>query len=337
MQRFFAIGLGSALLLGVIASVPAQDLKGIVKKFDLETGVLVVKPFGADRPEELSLASRDIVVSNAIGQPAKLSDLQVGSRVVLKLTNDFVTAVKIDGPALWGTLRKIDVPKRTLHLEDPVRTHVVTVPETAKVFNSGEPISLDDLRVGQAVQVSYTPDEKTVLQVTTGKGVGTRDPHRKFVRLRILLLEVDAPGKVLSVVAHPYTEPMSFAKLTISPDLAVRLQFHFRDVCDGTLAEVRGPLNGTAIVDDEAKRVEAVELDLPIHSRRRLVEVDPAGKSVKLEEGKKTYNLELDPAVKVLQPGGDEGKLTDVQKGQLLSCGLSLDQKRVLVIQILSK
>jgi hypothetical protein len=133
--------LGLLLCLAVQGLAVGQEIRGTVKQVDLEKGVLLVRRLNQDQEQELSLLNKEVPVSNALGKPAKLTDLRPGLRVAVKLTDTFIVAIKLEGPAQWGTIQKIDPDGRTVHFEEPAEAHTVTLPAEPRLLVDGRPAS----------------------------------------------------------------------------------------------------------------------------------------------------------------------------------------------------
>ncbi len=333
--------LAICLCLVVVHAVAAQDIKGTIQKLDLETGVLVIRPFPADKEKELSLASREVPVSNGLGQPAKLLDLRVGLRGTFKIDGEYVTAISLDGPARWGYLRKVDPATRTIWLEDPIRTHTVVLGEKTRVLVNGAERPLGQAPIGQPAQAVFSPDGTTILQLTVGRGATVQDPYRKFLRVDTTLLEVDFTRRTLSLLQKPGGEPLRIERMQVAPDVAVRLEYQSRPLGEGTLAELTGgPVQVRLIIDADTRVVEALEVEAPTYSRHRLVSVDAEARTLTIADSSQERRvLAFDPAMQVLftsrkaTPGG----LADLKLGKAATMILSLDRKRVIAVVMSSR
>jgi len=324
-----------ACMLWVAVGTAAADVKGTVKKVDLATGVLVVKPHAAGPDLELSLAGRDVPVTDVVGRPARLGDVRVGSRVALTQTGEYVTAVQLDGPAVWGVLRKIDPATRTVEVEDPVRTHTVRLPEGAKVVVSRVEKAFADVKVGQPARVAFAPDGKTPALLAVGSGVSSRDPYRKYAKVEGVLLEADPAARTVTLLLKTSGEPLRTETFATAADVAVKLNLAERRVRDGDLAAVKaGPLTVRLVLDPETRVVDGFEVELPAYARRKLVAVDDG--KVTIDDPKSPLSLALDPAVAVWTPDGP-GTVKDLKSGKSVTVALSPDRTRVLVVQIHSR
>lgn len=322
-------------LLGLAVGPAVADVKGTVKKVDLETGVLVVKPLAAGPDQELSLAGRDVAVTDVAGRPARLGDVRVGSRVALTLTGEYVTAVLLDGPAVWGVVRKVDPAMRTVEVEDPVRTTKVTLPEGAKVVVSRVEKPFAEVKVGQPARVAFGPDGKTPVLLAVGPGVSSRDPYRKFAKLDGVLLEADAAARTVTLLLKTAGEPLRTEKFVTAADVAVKLNLAEKRVRDGDLAGVKtGPVTVRLVLDPETRVVDGFDVELPAYARRKLVAVGDG--TVTIDDAKGPRELALDPAVAVWTPDGT-GTVKDLKPGKAVTVGLSPDRTRVVVVQLLSR
>lgn len=331
--RRFLLGL----LLGLAIQGPAvgEEIRGTVKQVDLEKGVVFLKRLNQDREQELSLLNREVPVSNALGQPAKLTDLRPGHRLAVKTIDDFIVAVKFEGPTQWGVIQKIAPDTRLVHFEDAIEPHSVTLPAELRLLVDGRPGKFTDLKVGQPIRVLFTPDQKTVLDVTAGKGVANSDPYRHLLRRRIVLLEVDHAKRFLQTIAQPASEPLYAQSFSVASSVTIRLIHHYRLVQHARFQDLIGPLAAVLTLDlDDNNVVVAIDVDMHAYGRRKVVSVDPDRHTITVDMTTKVRRtLPLDPEVRVLLPAG-EGKLADVKPGQVVDCALGFNREKVVVVYV---
>lgn len=321
------------LLLNLAEVGSAQTIKGTIKKVDLEVGTLSIRPFFQEEDRDLSLASKDIPVRDTLGQPAQLKDLHVGSRVTLKYEGEFVTELTYQGPHLWGHLRKVDLDKRLVEIEDPIRTHRIVLPATTVVRQDKAEKSLKDLKLDQPAQVLFTPDGKTPVELLTGRSVTSRDPYLRTRLVQAVLLESNPETRTLTLLNRPAGEPMRVEKMTTTPEVAIRVEFSQRRVRDVSFTEIKtGPLTVNLIVDYETKLVDGIVIEAPTYSRRKLLELDLEKHTLTIEEGKEKRTLNLDPEAIVFLNSKGTAKLSDLKIGTNVICALSPDQSRVIAL-----
>jgi hypothetical protein len=327
----------SALLLFAIAlptlaqEEKLKDLKGTIRLFDAKTGQINIKSQFSETVLALSLASKDIAVTNTLGEKLKLTDVREELRVTAKIRGeDEVAALRIDGPYLYGVIKRIDVDERVVLLKDVFGEKSIKVPEAAKVIISGEPGSLKDCKVGGGIQFLTTLDKKKILQVHAGKGIQGRDPLLRVTRFQGMLVEIDHARRQVQMVVQN-TDAGLIKTHDVSPDAYLRLLYHLKPIEEVGFDQFAKWVKVYYFVDRDTNRIVNIDAELPVMIRRKVIKLE--GQSLTVEDELKEKNLTLAANVKVLTPKG-EGRLKDVAANRIVNCGLSLDRSRVLVVYL---
>jgi hypothetical protein len=337
MQRFLIIAVLFGLGVGKVGSAKEVEIQGTIRKLDLETGVVALKPLYSKDLRTYSLIAKDLPVTNAVGQPFPLKDVKVGFRVVFKVADDQdVVAIKVQWPALWGVLKEIDTTARTLHLQGELRDQVVKISPGAQFIVDTEPGNFADLKVGQPVKVVFAGDGETVLQVQAGKNVTSKDPYRRLTRHAALLLEVNHEQRLLKVVTLPSYSPMTLDEFRVKKDAPIKLLYHYRFVQDTSFDKLTKLLKVVYTVDEDEKTIEAVEAELPFYLRRKVLALDLAKGLLTYEEDRAGKTIELEKNVKVFLAMG-EGRLEQITPGQIVTIALTLDRSKAMVLYVWEK
>jgi len=311
-----------------------KEIKGAIRQLDLKTGALTLQLASSDKQMALSLAAKDLPVTNPLGEKLKLTDLRAELRVSAKIRGeDEVVALKIDGPYLYGIVKKVDVAARTVTFKKVFGDRTITVPAQAKFMLTGEEGKINDLKIGGAVQVLFSLDRKSILQVQAGKGINARDPYLRITRYYGILVDVDQPKRQVQVFVQS-TDAGAIKAYDVSPDAYLRLQYHLKPIGEVGFDQFAKWVKIYYYVDRDTGRIVNMDADLPVMTRRKVLKVEPGTITVEDELKEKTLPLAAD--VKVLTPRG-EGKLAEVAANRIVNCGLSLDRSRVQIIYLWDK
>lgn len=330
--QFLLVFLGLSIAVPTFAQEEKlKDLKGTVRFFDAKTGQINIKSQFSENILALSLVSREIPVTNALGEKLKLTDVREELRVTAKIRGeDEVAALKIDGPYLYGVIKRLDPDDRTVVVKDVYGEKTIRIPEAAKVIISGEPGSLRDCKVGGGIQFLMTLDKKTILQVHAGKGIQGRDPLLRVTRFQGMLVEIDHAKRQAQMVVQNADAGL-VKTYDVSPDAYLRLLYHLKPIEEVGLDQFSKWVKVYYFVDRDTNRIVNMDAELPVMIRRKVMKLE--GDALTVEDEHKEKKLTLAANIKVLTPKG-EGKVADVAANRIVNCGLSLDRSRVLVVYL---
>lgn len=340
MKHMIATGL--LLLIFPIAASPQEakkDVRATIQDVDAEVGTITVilSEMGkvlADRVRTLNLAKPDIPVVDSAGKARKVKDLAEDDRVVLSLVNDEVQAVQIAPPAIYGTLKKVDGPSRTLTLTTKIGERVMQAPAAVRVYGFGMELTLDDLKPGMTALVSFAPDQKTVTEVRTGK---TAVPYLRLSKSTGYVIEVDRDRSAALVFVNFHNGDSSFLReYPIMKDASFGLLWkgkHFRDV--GIEALARGT-RSDFWVDLNTMKIAHMGIEMPTLGKREVKKVDAAARQLTIEDPTGDVQLKLAPHVQILK-AGKPATIDDIRPAIEVNCALSPDRKSVEAINILSR
>lgn len=310
-----------------------KEFKGAIRQLDLKTGAVTLKSLYGPEVKPFSLAAKEVPVTNPLGDKLALADLREDLRVTVKIRGeDEIVALKIDGPYLYGIIKKVDAATRSVALKDVFATKHITVPAAAKILDGGKDGTLEDFKIGGPIQVLYALDRKTILQVQTGKGVHSREPYLRLSRAVGYLVEVEHPKRSVQVLAQSYDHGV-IKTYDVSPDVYVRLMYSLKPIDEIGFDRLVKWTKAYYFVDRDTGKIVNIDAELPLMHRRKVVKLDPLARKLTVQEDTQTQVLALDAAVKVWTPRGD-GKLVDVTVGRIVNCGLSLDRGRVVLLYL---
>jgi hypothetical protein len=338
---FWSRTLAMFLLLLCAAALSSQEtklseLRGTIRELDLKTGVVTLQLLPTPTQRELSLAAKDLPVTNPLGQIGKLADLREELRITAKVRNDDeIIAIRVDGPYLYGVIRSIDQGKKSVVLKDEIADKTIVVPADAKLIVHGKDGTLNQCKVGDPIQVLYSLDHEKILQVQLGKGALSRDPFRHLVRNYGILTEVEPVKRRVEVFVQS-TDVGLLRNYPLSSQAYLRLMYHTKPVSDVGFDQFARLVKVSYIVDRDSGKIVNMDADLPTMVRRKVLKFDLPARTITVEDETKEKTLILDPQAKIWTPRGD-GKWADVTPKRIVSCGLTLDRNRVLLVYLWDK
>lgn len=308
-----------------------REFKGTIRQLDVKSGSLALKLLSSDTSLALNLASRDLPVTNAVGEKIPLEGLREEHRIAAKVRGeDEVVAIRLDGPFVHGTVREVHPASRTIHFKDPFGEKAIQVPMGVKVVTRDGESSLEKLKAGDPVQFLFSLDKKNVLQVNTGKGIAARDPYLRITRYYGILADLDREKRRVQVFVQNIDAGL-IKSYEVSPDAFLRLQYHLKPMVEVGFDQFAKWVKVYYFVDRDTGRIVNIDADMPVMVRRKVAKID--ARTITVEDEQKEKSLPLDPNVKVLTPKGD-GRLSAITPGRIVNCGLSLDRQRVLVVYL---
>ena len=96
-----------------------------------------------------NLIKPDLPVQEGGGKTRKLADLREEDRVLLKVIDEDVVAIRLAGPQLFGPLLKADLVQRTVTVRTKIGDKVAHVAASAKIHDQNQNIALEDLKPGR--------------------------------------------------------------------------------------------------------------------------------------------------------------------------------------------
>lgn len=346
MPRPFSFLLGACFLFpGVLA---AQDLfppkvTGVVKKLDLKVGTVTVRPSkGATEDETFSIRNKDIEVTTAAGEKARLDAVAVGQTVQLKLgiTGD-VEAMVIQLPGFLATVVEVDAKTRKIEIaQEGTPSKTLPVAADAKVSLAGRTAFLREVKPGSQMNVTASLDGKNVLALNLvwdpdGKLANKLYPRIKTSRLpgnRIVgvVNDVDS-GKGEIKWTGPKTKgaPKTMA---VAKDAVIQLVYSQVAVQTLPLSQVTKLAQGTVMFSPETQQVTRMILQPPEQSAKvKSLDGDSGQIVVVVDKNEKTFALRRE--FKVMN-GTRVMRLADLQPNLAVNLVLSLDREQLLAVDI---
>jgi RNA polymerase sigma factor (sigma-70 family) len=152
-----------------------DEIAGSVLAIDLKAGTLKMKFSGDGQSGDWTykLADPNLKVTTTLGLAAKLSDLSVGARVHIQVSDkDVVTALRAEHRHDPMTPAGIDPDKKTLTVREEKGDLVFNVPDDAKITVNGKAGKLAEVPLNQRCWVTLALDGKSILVLTSGRGPG---------------------------------------------------------------------------------------------------------------------------------------------------------------------
>ena len=313
-----------------------KDIKGVVEELDATVGTitLVVEDGTGgkaryQRVKTFNLVKPGLPIVDAEGKALKLQDLKAGRRVFLQMDRDDVVAIRLAPPTLFGTLGKINLADGTIVVNSKIGGKTLFVPPSAKVRNSTQIIALKDLKPGALVLVSFSEDQKNVLEVRTGKSV---QPLARLVAETGYLIELDRNKPAMKIFVNTHLKDGSFLHhLTFDKEPSIGLMYLRRPHRDLTLAEVHPGVRLRFWIDYTSRALVHLEIEMPTLASRTIKAIDPATRQLILEDPDGDRVLTASPHIKVYA-SGRPALLTDLRPGMQILCGLAPDRRSVEVV-----
>jgi hypothetical protein len=329
------------LLVGWVLcpSLPAQngkEVKAVVQEIDATVGTMAVILEGrkTHQVKTFNLARPDLPVSDGSGKALKLADVEPGQRVYLHLADDDVTAIRLAAPSLYGTVERVSVSERRVVLKSKIGERTIVLPESAKVIAGGEPARLEDVKAGQAALVVFSPDQRNVVELRTGRGVA---PPAYLAKAVGVLIDVDRPRRTVQILnTSSKGDTHALRELPLAKEATFGLFHGSRPFRELTLDEVTRGVKVAYWTDTGTRKLVHLDVEMPTLGRRLVKRFDAETRQLVLDDPDGDKVLTLAPNVKVQTPAGT-GKLDDIRPKANVSCGLSPDRKLVELVRVLAK
>lgn len=324
------------MLVGATGSVHAQDVRGYVQEVDATQGSITLAFFiqGKTSVKSFNLLKADIPVTNPAGQALKLSDVQPESLVTLKLNSEEdVVSIIAPLPTLHGSLTDVDAKKSELVLKVLTEPRTIAISPDTKIYADGEPAKLIDLTVGTFTRVTFTQDQKSVLEVRSGRVFGYAQP---ILRIGVLI-DMDAEKRLVRVfTTNMYGDVSALREVPLAKDATISLSFMRRPIRPLKVDEITKGFSMFYWVEPVFKKVVHMEVEMPVLARRTVKALDLEKRRLTILENDVERVLTLSPKVKILGPSGP-GKLEAVVPDAIVDCGLSPDRKEIEVLAVPSQ
>jgi hypothetical protein len=317
------IAIPLLLVLVLMDPMHAEEVTGLIRRINLETGTLTVKLDKLGKERDFGLL-KELTVSNAIGSPATSKDLVPGSHVLLQIENDFVKAIRLDGPAIYGTIKKLVA--RKLFVTDRMKEYSLDLPETLKIFHDGNESTLDVLNEGQLIRVLLTPNREKPLAIMAGKGIPNHDPHRHIVRQRGLMLDFDPEKRTVDLVVMPAGAPDSRRTYGLARDVPVSYYLSTTWITTGSLDRIRGIAMVYFWSDEDLGILETMEIVAPTWSRVKVKSFEN-NKLVIFRDAKTERSFEVGESVVFRKM-----ERSELKPGELITILLTADLTEVVAI-----
>ena len=310
-----------------------KEFKGMIRQVDAKTGAITLKPLYDVTLREFNLASKDVPVTNALGQVLKVADLREELRVIVKLRDDEeIAAIRVDGPYHFGVIKSVNAANRTVSFKDVFGDRTVAIPVDVKIIIKGASGSLADCKVGEPIQMLLSLDKKTILQVQAGGATLSRDPYLRINRSAGIIVDLDRAKRKVQIMQQSLDYGI-MKSYDLSSDAYLRLMYKLDPLKEVEFDQVAKWTKVSYCVDRDTGKVVNIDAELPFMSRRKVVKLEPMARKITVTEDGIEAVLDLDDAVTVRTPRG-EGKLADVIADSIVNCALSLDRSKVLLLYL---
>lgn len=329
----------TACLIGLILSVlsllaPAArgqstTAYGLIEDLDRDNGTLTLLLAPKQERKEFSLAGRDLPVTDAIGQPLQLADLAARQRVALQLGSDSdVTAIRREDECQWGYVVEVRPEKRELVFKEGHLQRTLAVPDRAVLRIDGQEGQFTDIKTGQGIKAVFAPDRRTLLQLQVGKGIGS-SPYYSLKHQDGVLLKVDHQRRTIQVIVRG--ERYTVEEYEYQPEALLRLTHSSYQLRTTDIAALQPYCRIFFYYESDARKVVQVSAEVPVLVRRKAEAVDRSGRQLKINANGSAEQLRVATDAMIRTPAG-LGRWEDVAKGDLVSCGLSLDGREIVFV-----
>lgn len=335
-MRFTRCLMIMSLVLAGAGRAAAQDVRGYVQEVDATKGVITLSQFfmGKVSVKSFSLLKADIPVVNLAGQALKLTDLQPEALVTLKLNAaEDVVSIIAPLPMVHGPLTAVDPQKGEVVLKQLSGPRTIALSPMTKIYADGAAATLKELTVGTFTRVTFTQDQKSVVEVRSGKGVFFPQPMRRMA----VLIEVDTDKRLARVFTSSLKGDTSKLRdVPLAKDATFSLEFLGRPMRELKIEEITKGFSTIYWMEPVYKRIVHMHIEMPVLARREVKAVDLENRRLTILDNEVESVLTLSPRLKVLGPEG-AGKLADIVPGAMVDCGLHPDRKQVEVLVLSAK
>ena len=247
--------------------------------------------------------------------------------MTLKLSaQDDVVELRTSLPTFYGTIHQVQAAKRLLIFKSQVGEKTFTVPPQAKITVSKEPGKLEDLRVGQVIAVMMSQDQKNILEIRTvvkgGKTSGI-----KLVKFTGILIDVDPEKHHVQIFSSSTMGDSGVLfEYDLTRDANYSLVYNSKPFRDLTLEEVARGTKANYYVDVSLKKVQHIQVEMPILGKRMIQALDPAKKEIVIDDGGKPRAIAISPKTKIWAKS-IHGTWNDLKEKSWVTIGLTPSRK----------
>jgi hypothetical protein len=337
MKRLCVCAIGIFLLLAPARGEEGKkEVRAVVEEIDAEVGTITViladaGKSRADRIRTYNLARRDLPVTSGAGKPSRLADLKQEDRVVLNVLGEDVTAIALAPPQLFGPVIKIDPERRTLEIRSKLGERTVTVPTSAKILGPGAELRFEELKPGSLVLVEFAADQKTVLDVRTGKNL---QPAAKLIKGTGYLIDIDRERGMTQVLINSAGGDHSLLReVPLARDASYSLLLRGKPFRDLGAEEVSRGQKVFYWIDVATRKLAHLQIEMPILGRRTVKAVDRERGQITIDgiEGERT--VKLAPRTRIMAAQGAPASLDAIAQ-KSVTVGLSPDRTTAEIISI---
>ncbi len=331
--------LAVSLALAGACGAGAQDVRGYIRELDATKGTITLTVFsqGKISGATFRLPKGDIPVSNLTGQALKLSDVQPEDLVSLKLnsTGEDVVSIIVPLPIVYGPLNIVDTKKGELVLKLRTGPRTIAIPPETKILLHGMPATLKELTVGDITSVIFTQDQKSIVEVRSGRGAGI--PPMPMRRMG-LLIEFDKERRLARVFRTQVLggDTGVLREVPFAKDVTFSLNYHGEPICELKMEETIKAVDTIYWVDPVFSKIVHMDLHMPILVQRKVKDFDRKTGRITIFDDDLERVLTVTPRVKVLSEGGTK-TLDDIQPGVIVDCGLHPDRKQIELLNFPAK
>jgi hypothetical protein len=336
MRRIGFCAIGLLLLLAPARGQESKkEVRAVVEEIDAELGTITViladaGKSRADRIRTYNLARRDLPVMTGAGKAVKLAELKQEDRVVLSVIGEDVTAIALAPPQLFGPVTKIDPASRSLEVRSKLGERTVTVPPTAKILGPGSELQFEDLKPGALVLVELAADQKTVLDVRTGKNL---QPAAKLFKGVGYLIDIDRERATAQLLINSAGGDHSLLReVPLARDASYSLLLRGKPYRDLGAEEVSRAQKVFYWIDVATRKLAHLQIEMPILGRRTVKAVDRERGEITVEgiDGERT--VKLAPRTRIVTAQGPAELEALAQKS--VTVGLSPDRTTAEILTV---
>jgi hypothetical protein len=330
--------LAVAMVLAGACGVGAQDVRGYVQEVDTTRGTITLTLFRMGLPgATFRLPKADIPVVNLAGQALKLSDVQPEDPVTLKLnsTGEDVVSIIAPLPAVYGPLTAVDPKKGELVLKLRTGPRTIAIPPETKILLHGMPATLKDLTVGDITGVTFAQDQKSIVEVRSGRAVGT--PPMPTRRMGVLI-EIDKDKRLARFFRTGAIggDMGVLREVPFAKDVTFSLYYQGEPIGALKMEEITKGFDTIYWVDPVFNKIVHIDLHMPILVQRKVTDVDRKTGRITILNDDVESVLTLSPRIKV-QNERSAATLDDIKPGIMVDCGLHPDRKQVELLIVPAK
>ncbi len=320
--------------LSLVGVTHAQEKHqfGTVNSLDVENGTLTVRQMPKLKEKTFNLLNRELPVTHSLGHKLRLEDIRKNDRVAFELSDgEDIVAIRVDTDCEWGLLEEIhqNPPAISVKFGYAVRKYEITPQVVLEIDNVKA--TLKQFRKGGYLEAHLSPDHTKLVKVKQGKGIVAWNRYCKNRYGSGLLLDIDKSKKTLRIV--DVNERYELEDFAYEGWTRVRLLHSTYQLGDGSLEELKPYLRVHYTHESDLNRIPQLSVEVPMINRRVVAKIDREKMllTLKMDEEGTFAEFPVNADAVVMQ-SGQKRTLAAIKEKQIASVGLSLDQKRVLLI-----